>query len=268
MTPTALAAGIVYIVNSNMEKALRVISIERGHNPRDFALVSFGGAGGLHAADLARTLDIQTIVIPVHPGIYSAMGMLFSDFIKDYSRTVLIPADGDSVAKLKERFRPLEELAYREMQVEGIPKKRIILQRFVDVRYKGQSYELTVPFSPAYVKRFHKAHKQRYGFSNKDRVTEVVTIRIKSIGKTVHPDIMSKPVKTHASAETASISTRDVFTDSGFEKAIIYDRTRFIPGMRFSGPAVIHEYSATTYVPPDFSAAINEFEDIILTKKI
>jgi N-methylhydantoinase A len=265
LLPIELAAGIIRVVNSNMEKALRVISIERGYNPRDFALVSFGGAGGLHAADLARALNIKTIVIPLHPGIYSAMGMLFSDFIKDYSKTVLIPANADSFETLQERFRPLEELAVREMHAEGILKKRILIQRFVDIRYRGQSYELTVPFSRAFIQSFHQAHKQRYGFSNKTRDTEAVTIRIKCIGKTIHPEITTKPVEKHYSAKSACLGSREVFTENSFERADIYDRMRLRPGMQFSGPAVIHEYSATTYVPKDFSVAVDDYEDIIIS---
>jgi len=265
LLPIELAAGIIRIVNSNMERALRIISIERGYNPRNFALVSFGGAGGLHAADLARALNIKTIVIPLHPGIYSAMGMLFSDFIKDYSKTVLIPANADSFETLRERFRPLEELAVREMHAEGILKKRILIQRFVDIRYRGQSYELTVPFSRAFIRSFHQAHKQRYGFSNKTRDTEAVTIRIKCIGKTIHPEITTKPVEKHYSAKSACLGSREVFTENSFERADIYDRMRLRPGMQFSGPAVIHEYSATTYVPKDFSVAVNDYEDIIIS---
>ncbi|MCH8285437.1 hydantoinase/oxoprolinase family protein, partial [candidate division KSB1 bacterium] len=204
MDPVTLAAGIVQVVNSNMEKALRVISIERGFNPADFAIVSFGGAGALHAAELARPLNIKTIIIPKNPGIYSAIGMLYSDFVKDYSRTVLLrigsvrsprgrsrlgQTASSIIAKLEKRFHPVEKQAHREMLNEGIAIEKIAIKKFIDVRYKGQSYELTVPYSRNFLAAFHKAHEQFYGFSDRQRETEVVTIRIKCTGKTTNPRI-------------------------------------------------------------------------------
>ena len=271
MEPVKLAAGIIRVVNSNMEKALRVISIERGYNPSDFALVSFGGAGGLHAADLARALDIKTIIIPKNPGIYSAMGMLYSDLIKDYSQTVLIPAkvgaDPRVCPKLDKRYAPLEKRAVKEMLDEDIPENRISIQKFVDVRYKGQSYELTIPFSKNFLASFHKAHEQRYGFCDKHREAEVVTIRVKCTGKTVHPRVKPEKARASRSALVAVIGTRELYTYETFELGTIYSRELLVSGMRLSSPAVIHEYSGTTYVPPDFSIKVDELRNLIMTRK-
>ncbi|KPK89684.1 5-oxoprolinase [bacterium SM23_31] len=271
MEPVALASGIVRVVNSNMEKALRVISIERGYNPSDFALVSFGGAGALHAADLARALDIKTIIIPKNPGIYSAMGMLYSDLIKDYSQTVLIPAktgaDPRVFPKLEKRYEPLVKRAVKEMLDEDIPEDRIIIQKFLDVRYKGQSYELTIPFSKNFLASFHKAHEQRYGFCDKHREAEAVTIRVKCTGKTAHPQIKPEKAGTARSAQKAVIGARKIFTNEIFEEGTIYSREHLTSGMRLAGPAVIHEYSATTFVPPDFIVKVDRPGNLIMTRK-
>lgn len=266
MTSDALAAGIIRIVNSNMEKALRVISIEKGYNPADFALVSFGGAGSLHAADLARTLNISTVIIPSNPGIYSAMGMLFSDFIKDYSRTILLPAIPDSFRKITASFKPLEVKAVSEMAGEGVPKSRIRIEKMVDVRYTGQSYELTVPFTKNYTGLFHNAHEHRYGYSDLNREPEVVNIRIKCTGKTRHPNIKPGDTKKTASAKTALIGKRTVFDGESFTVCSVYDRDKLAPGMKFRGPAVAHEYSSTIYIPPDFRAETDKLGNLILSR--
>jgi len=266
MKPEELAAGMIRIVNSNMEKALRVISIAKGYNPSDFALVSFGGAGALHAADLARTLNIHTVVIPANPGIYSAMGMLYSDFIKDYSQTVLISAEQGNFEVIEQKYKPLEVKAVDEMKLEGIPGSRIVIQKTADVRYKGQSYELTVPFNEQYVREFHRAHEQRYGYSDKGRQAEVVNVRIRCTGKTRHPRIRMPADGQQLSAEPAQLGRREVFDGSGFTESAVYLRDKLLPGMCFDGPAVVHEYSATTYVPPDFTVEVDRSGNMLLKR--
>ncbi len=260
-----LASGIIRVVNSNMEKALRVISIAKGYNPSNFALVSFGGAGSLHAADLARTLNIRTVIIPGNPGIYSAMGMLFSDYIKDYSQTILVPADPENLKKVAESYIPVESKAVLEMKGEGVQEKDIRLNRTADVRYKGQSFELTIPFSENLLRNFHKAHEQRYGYSDISRAAEIVNIRVKCTGITKHPRLKKQEHLPLGNLDNAKIGNREVFNGSEFVKAEIYDRSRLQPGMSFSGTAVVHEYSTTVYVPPDFTVAVDKHNNLIMT---
>src|SRR5207249_7481312 len=153
----ALAQGVIDIVNNNMEQAIRLISVERGHDPRDFTLFCFGGAGGLHAASLARGLGMPRVVVPRHPGALSALGLLLADARKDYSRTLLMDAGG-AAAKLKASFGELHKIGLAELQAEGFKKSEIRALDFVDLRYRGQSYELTVPLGAHFIDTFHKAH--------------------------------------------------------------------------------------------------------------
>ncbi|MFC1556416.1 hydantoinase/oxoprolinase family protein [candidate division KSB1 bacterium] len=265
LSPEKLSAGIIRVVNSSMEKALRVISIAKGYNPADFALVTFGGAGALHAADLARTLNIRTVIVPGNPGNYSAVGMLFSNFVKDYSHTVLIPAEKKFYRKLADNFKPLERKALLEMKKEGISSGKIGIELSADVRYKGQSFELTVPFANDYVGRFHKAHMNRYGYADPERPAEVVTIRLRCTGRTAHPRFRKATAAASRSAREARIGKRPVYDGSAFTDTDVYMRDKMTYGMKLNGPAVIHEYSTTTYVPPDFKVTVDEYDNLILT---
>ncbi|MBI3760348.1 MAG: hydantoinase/oxoprolinase family protein, partial [Chloroflexi bacterium] len=148
LSPVETARGVIEVVNAHMERALRVISVERGHDPRDFTLVSFGGAGGLHAADLARRLGIPRVLIPPLAATLSAFGMLAADVIKDYSQTVMLPGDTPLEA-LAARLSPLAERGMAEVMAEGVARDDIVVEQFLDIRYRGQSYELTVPFGPS-----------------------------------------------------------------------------------------------------------------------
>jgi N-methylhydantoinase A len=264
MDPVELAAGIIKVVNSNMEKALHVISIGRGYNPADFVLVSFGGAGSLHAADLASTLGIKTVIIPRNPGLYSSVGMLFSDLKKDYSQTVLLPASPNSMRSLERTFDRMAVKARKEMASESIPDEKISVRRSIDVRYVGQSFELTIPFTQRYIKLFHTVHEQRYGYCNESLPAEVVTLRVQCTGKIPHPKLIKNKTKYQKTIKDMSLRTRNVFSGKKLGKTRIYTRDDLEIGTRFKGPAVIHEYSTTTYVPPDFGLTVDTFENLIL----
>ena len=264
MDPFELAAGIVKVVNSNMEKALHVISIERGYNPADFALVSFGGAGSLHAADLARTLGIKTVIIPENPGLYSSVGMLYSDLKKDYSQTDLLPASPDSMRYLERTFDRMVAKARQEMASENIPDEKISVRKSIDVRYVGQSFELTIPFTRKYIKSFHKIHEQRYGYCNESLPAEVVTLRVQCTGQIPHPKMIKNMTGHQKKVRDRSMVKRNVYSEKIFGETRIYNRGSLETGARFKGPAVIHEYSTTTYVPPDFSLTVDRFENLVL----
>jgi len=178
-TPEGTAEGIIRVVNATMERAIRVISVERGYDTREFALVSFGGAGGLHACELAQRLSIPIVLIPKNPGILSAFGMLISDVLKSYSRTVLLKVGTTATyQELFERFKIMEERACKEMMKEGFSPSEILFQRTADMRYEGQSYEINVDFDELFLENFTKAYIQRFAYHSTRNTIEVVNLRL------------------------------------------------------------------------------------------
>ena len=260
----ALAQGIIDVVNSNMEQAIRLISVERGYDPRDFTLFCFGGAGGLHAADIARHLGMSRVVVPRFPGALSALGLLLADVRKDYSRTLLVPAD-DSRAILKRTFQELHRLGMVELQAEGFRKREIQWNDAVDLRYRGQSYELTVPLTSDFIDSFHKAHDRRYGYSNRGRTVELVNVRTTFIGRTGKPEFKKAP-KTSGRAKPNGV--QPVWIDNKHVKAGVYDREDLGYGHVIDGPAIIGEYSSTTLVPADFRCKVDAYLNLVLERKL
>jgi len=248
----SFAEGIVRLADSHMEKALRSISIEQGRDPRDFVLVSFGGAGPLHACALARSLNIPRVLAPSFPGALSAYGILVSSVIRDYSRTVMLrPEDGSIVPQ----FQVLETLGKKE--ASGIAF------RFVDVRYAGQGYELAVEWSPNFVSQFHRLHEQRYGYSDVDRPVEVVNARVRMVAET-GPILPQRNPSREGDGKQAIVKRKPIYFEGNWIRGAVYDRLRLHPGDRFSGPAVVTEYSATTFLPPNSNAFVDEYANLLI----
>jgi N-methylhydantoinase A len=274
----ALAAGIVAVANATMERAIRVISIERGHDPREFALVAFGGAGGLHACDLAVALGIPRVLVPKFPGALSALGILASDVVKDYSRTVLwpVPDPRSLAAKLEAAFRQLERTARTDLKREGFAPARQRRLRQLDLRYRGQAFELTIPYGGDFVGRFHAAHARRYGYSDPARAIEVVNVRLRALGLTDKPALSRLSRDAHRkSREETRRGSRDAnalfkraraFFDGRWMATSFYIRERLRAGNRLAGPAVIAEYSGTTVLPPGWRARVDAHEDLVLER--
>lgn len=241
------ASGVIRVVNATMEKAIRVVSIERGYDPREFALVAFGGAGGLHACDLAESLGIPRVIVPALPGALSAFGILVSDVVKDYSRTVLWRVSGTlPVQKLEQEFMALRRRAEKDFQDEGWGGKAQY-HRSVDVRYRGQGYELNVPYARQLMEGFRREHKRRYGYDYANREMELVTLRLRATMKSPQAGL-GAPEATDASK--AKNQRTPVYFGGRKIAATIYARDGLSAGKKYSGPAVITEYSATTVVPP------------------
>jgi N-methylhydantoinase A len=277
-TPLELARGIVAVSNATMEKAIRVISVERGHDPRDFSLICFGGAGGLHAADLARSLGLPRVVVPQHPGAFSAAGILLSDVIRDVSRSVLLPVPSTTSPRspelarfrreLDERFRRLERAGRGELKRESFPSHLARAERRLDLRYVGQAYELSVPFTSKFVDRFHAEHEKAYGYAHAGRPLEVVNVRIRLVIPT------SKPLSSRGRAKTAHVGDaraallqqKPVWFGADHRPTAFYNRERLQSGMRLLGPAVVVEYSSTTVVPPDFVCRVDDFQNLVLIR--
>jgi N-methylhydantoinase A len=247
------AAGVIRVVNATMEKAIRVVSIERGHDPRDFALVAFGGAGGLHACELAGALAIPRVIIPALPGALSAYGILVSDVVKDYSRTVVWScSDKPPLDKLENEFSILRRRAETAFRDEGWDGK-IDFNRTLDVRYRGQGYELNVPFSADLIRAFHRAHKFRYGYNYEGRDVELVTIRVRAKIKSTEAS-SQQSVLEQARGRAREIRpnpTRITVIHEGKRtQALLHAREELTVGRRYRGPAIISEYSATTFILP------------------
>jgi N-methylhydantoinase A len=263
-----LAEGILRVANARMESALRRVSVERGHDPRTFTLLAFGGAGPLHACALAQSLGIRRVLIPNAPGALSALGILDADLRREFSRTVMLEPGSPQIASF---FRSLESEARASFAAEGV---RPIMSRSADLRYHGQGFELRVDWSSSAVARFHKLHAQSYGYADPARPVEVVTLRVQAIARTHKPGAPSIAQfhramggkATGFAPGQASLSTHRIFEDGRWRIATLYDRTRLHPGNRISGPAVIAELSATTYLSTGWTATVDALSNLILTQ--
>ncbi|MGE4423590.1 MAG: hydantoinase/oxoprolinase family protein [Pseudodesulfovibrio sp.] len=264
LPPAELAEGVLAVANANMERAIRVISVEKGFDPREFTLLSFGGAGGLHCADLARLLGMPEVLVPVDPGILSATGMLMADVVKDYSRTVMRPVAEFTDGEMDAAFAELEGDGQSELAAEGVPPERVVHERFLDMRYHGQSFEIVVPFGPDMAERFQALHEQRYGYRNADKPVEAVNVRLRSRGiadtKTPEPGTVGE----EAIAAQARLGTQQAVFDGAAVDAAILDRAALAPGNRFTGPAVVTEYTSTIVVPPGAEVRVDPWSNLVM----
>jgi N-methylhydantoinase A len=264
LSPEDTCRGIIEIANANMEGAIRVISVERGYDPREFLLISFGGAGGMHAADLARRLSIPEVLVPANPGILSAFGMVISDYIQEYVQTVLMPASAFTPERADQAFAELEARGQQAMRDEGIAPHNVQISRLLDMCYSGQSFELTVPYTATFTEAFHRLHEQRYGYEDSARPTQVVNVRIRAIGPSETSYRPQHAPEQRGDARPAQVDTIRMFSNGQWIEAPVYHRQRLQAGDRFHGPALIAEYSATTFVPADFAARVDGQYNIIL----
>jgi len=273
-----LAAGIVAVANANMEKALRVISVERGHDPRDFSLVSYGGAGGLHACDLARALRLARVIVPPDPGAFSALGVLLSDVVRDVSRSVLLRVAASGARSqpgkwaefrrdIERRFAQLEREARAELRRDRLAAGSAAAERSLDVRYVGQSYELAVPWDETLAERFHRMHERAYGYADPGRALEVVNLRVRLTIPTPQPPSRRMRNAKRARPDGALIQNRNVWFGGRFYPTPLYERTQLTPGTRFRGPAIVAEYSSTTVVPPDFDCSVDDYFNLVLVDR-
>ena len=261
------AAGVIRVVNSTMEKAIRVVSIERGRDPRDYALVAFGGAGGLHACALAEALSIPRVIIPALPGALSALGILVSDVVKDYSRSVLMNVAGKLPrTPLDQVFSALEKQAAADFHQEAW-KGKVYLHRTIDLRYRGQGYELNLPFTRNLLSDFHQEHHRRYGYANPERDVELVTLRLRATLRTKKAHVGTVAFGRPSRANLGSIAApkAPVLFDGKKFNTAIYSRDELQPGKKYSGPAIVTEYSATTVVPPNKSFHVDPAANLIVT---
>jgi N-methylhydantoinase A len=272
LTLEKFAAGVIRVVNATMEKAIRVVSIERGRDPRHFCLVAFGGAGGLHACALAEALSIPTVIIPAFPGALSALGILASDVVKDYSRTILWRVAKEiPQTKLNREFSDLERIAARDFSAEawqGSPH----YQRSIDIRYRGQGYELNLPLTKNLLRDFEQEHQRRYGYTHPNREIELVTLRLRAILETKTFHGKKAHVGTAAPGRLGGVKLRrlsppevQVMFDGKKRATKIYSREELVRNRTYQGPAILTEYSATTVIPPGRRFRQDDVSNIIVS---
>ncbi len=257
------AAGILRVVETEMDKAIRVISVEQGYDPRDFTLVAFGGGGPLHACSLARALRIPTVLIPAMPGALSALGILLADVVRDHARTVMLP--GDSIHGLDPLFTGLEENARAEFAAEGLAGTAVCS---LDLRYAGQGYELNVSWDAAdpasSIAAFHRLHRQRYGFCDAEKPVQIVSLRLRMVASS-EPYVPVRRELVPGDGSAACYAERPIFFDGESVLSRLYHRAQLQPGDTMDGPAMITEYTSATVLPPGCRANVDAFENLAIT---
>lgn len=270
-SPVAAALGIVAIANANMEKAIRVISVERGVDPRTFALFSFGGAGGMHAVEMAAHLGLSTVIVPRNAGVLSAFGLLMSDPVKDYTKSLMKTDAEISLAGLETQFRLLEAQSRRDAAEDGFAASDLVLERSLDCRYLGQSYEIDVPFrkagtpARAFLEAFHRKHKRLYSYRHDRRPVEIVHLRLKAVAVTPKIPLRREP-PARAFDPEARIRTRKIHTGRGLRDGAVYDRSRLHHGHAVHGPALVIDPESTTFIPPGFAARVDAFLNLVIRR--
>lgn len=267
LAPLTLAEGVIRVANAAMEQAIRVISVERGFDPRDFTLVPFGGAGPMHALDLADALHIGRVLIPRTPGVLSALGLVLADFTVDRSRTLMWPLAETSPAALEQAVAPLLADARRAVAAEGFAGEKIRLAWALDLRYRGQSFELTVPvasYDPAEAaRRFHAAHEQRYGYARPDAPVELVNVRVTATGVRPKPTFPRPAPASSADPRPARVGETRLAAAGAWLAAAVYERALLRPGHELAGPALVVQEDATTVIPPGWRARVDGWLNLI-----
>lgn len=274
IAPMEAAQGIIRVVTANMAKAIRMISVERGHDPRDYTMLAFGGAGPVHAARLARELDIPRIVVPKHPGIMCAMGLLQSDLRTDIALTRMAPLAAASLGTIEAGFRELRARAEAWFALEQIEPALRRVHQAIDLRYAGQAYELTVdwpaglagePLVDALRASFEQAHRQLYGYVSDEEPIQVTTLRLEAMGHVPKAELKAAP-PAEGNAARAIAGERSVFLPerAGFSPCPLYDRRLLGPGHRIIGPAIIEQMDSTTLVLPEQSATVDAYLNLVI----
>ncbi len=272
IAPAECAFGIIRVVNANMERAIRVVSIQRGFDPRDFALVAFGGAGPMHAWALAKNLGIPRVIIPPAPGLHSALGLLATNLRVDKSQTVLESLKSPNLTRITSVYNQLEDVLREQLGQQGVESDSMSFQRFADLRYTGQAYEIVVPvpkerISKKWVSRlnqsFHLHHEHQYGFAAPTAPVTIVNLRVIAQGPMPTLKLAKIPVQ-HGTPEI--LSRREIFYEEidGFATTPVFDRVALGLGVEIEGPAIIEQLDSTTVVHPNTKAVVRKGGNIIL----
>ncbi|MGP6158944.1 MAG: hydantoinase/oxoprolinase family protein [Vulcanimicrobiaceae bacterium] len=261
------AAGIVTLVDAEMAKVLRIVSLERGHDPRDFTLLAFGGGGPLHACAVAAEIGVRRIVVPPGPGVFSAYGLLWADVRVTALRSFLVPAQAQAWERAVALAATLEREADAALAEQNVAKSERRFVREFDLRYAGQSTELAVgePGSlEAAVEAFHRRHALRYGYAARDDPVEFVIVRVNGIGATPKPRFAAESVQPREAERLAPRERREAFDGRALVATPVFGRAALRAGDAFAGPAIVEQYDATTYVAPGWRAQVDELRNLVL----
>lgn len=272
LSPVECANGILKVVNSNIGSGVNVISTQKGYDLREFSLIAFGGAAGMHVVQLADELKIKKVVVPLSPANFSAIGAQLADVRYDYVRTTMKSVNDITVNQYDDTYREMMKEAIGHLANEGFAENEIIFGGTSDMRYAGQAWELNVSVpielpSEEHLQKiardFHEIHKRTYGYSLEGEDVIFVNLRLSAIGKIATLKFREEPLGIDTS-QKAFKGSRDVFIDGNFIKCALYDRAKLAPGSSVIGPAIIEEYAATTLVPNKKIARIDKFRNIII----
>jgi N-methylhydantoinase A len=272
MDQMAAAEGIISVAVAKMVSAIKEISIARGHDPRDFALFAFGGAGPLHATLVATELEMPTVVVPLAPGNLSALGLLIADLRHNYSVTRIMRLPEADISSLETVFADLEKKARRQLvDVDGVPKEAVELSYSLGMRYVGQWHEIDVPVEvplppvKAIETRFHSLYEQGYAHCEPGAPTEVVTFRVGAIGRLPKPRLRPTPERSESLTDALK-ENRDVYLGGRFQPVPVYRRELMPSGISLQGPAIIEELGATTFITSEYGAHVDELGNVILKR--
>lgn len=259
------AEAIIRVANANMANAVRLLSISRGYDPRDFALCAFGGAGALHGAAVAKELSIPTVIVPLNPGVTSALGCLLVDIQHDFSDSFMKPAAATRPEELEDAFRRIEKEAMGQLRHEGVAEDDMVLSRTVEMMYKGQWRSLQVP-APAeitdiseLVEAFHAHHEREYNYAREDAEVSLFRVAVKAVGIVPKAELQKQPVKPH---RPEPVGKRQVWFENNGHETAIYQREELMAGAKIAGPAIVEQFDATTVIPPGMSAEVDEYFNI------
>ena len=267
------AAAVIDVVNHAMAEVLKIVSVQRGHDPRDFVLAAFGGAGPLHAAALARELGIAEVICPPIPGAFSALGLISTDLKRDYVQTLYATTDTVDPATLEAAFVALERKGAAMLDRARVAPERRRFERSVDARYARQSYELLIPVPSRPIEQpeirkiaetFHNRHLQTYGHDNRSEPVQIVSVRLAAIGTI--PPLLVRDAPARSATDAAKAKRQLWFREAGAVDATIYDRRRMPAGFKVAGPVVIESLESTILVPPGWQARMNEDGFVLLTR--
>jgi len=258
-----LAESILAVANARMERAIRVISVEQGYDPGTATLIAFGGAGPLHGCAIAEALGIGQVLVPMHAGVFSAFGLLWADVVRDRTRTVIRRTPDIDWEELEGLLLEIQAEVERDILAQGIAAEAVRFEWILDMRYKAQSYELSIPWQPEMIEAFHRRHEERYTFRHDDRPVEVVNLQVRGIGSVAKPDL---PAHEGTQQE---ISLEHHPKQTGYYQGArittpVIERSELVPGATGEGPFVVAEQTSTTFVPPDWQLRVNEYGHLML----
>ncbi|HIQ29155.1 MAG TPA: hydantoinase/oxoprolinase family protein [Candidatus Caldiarchaeum subterraneum] len=272
---TELAILAIRLINLHMARALRLVTVERGHDPREFTLIAFGGAGPLHAAELANEMDISKVIIPRYPGLFSSYGLMFTDLRYDRVTAYMQVFEGEEYDYVEDKYIELEQEIINYLTSKGFEISRITLGRLADVRYLGQAHELLIDAparfndktARAFIEHFHAKHEATYGYSRRGEKLEIVALRVYAVVKTSKPKLETYRQEREKPEKDALKEKREIYLNDTWVKASVYNRDKLRCGNRIQGPAVVEQYDSTTLIPEGWIASVDQYLNIILTSR-